>query len=172
MRMKLPFLCVILYFLLLLDMTGFSRDSTLIRFQLKDQFNQLWTQNDFLGTTTIIVGSDRHGSEYNESWSFAIYDSLQRDGLADSVKFLAVADTRGVPFFFRKMVRSHFPKEAHRWILLDWHGDFAQSYQFVPAECNLVLIDKKGKLVYHLSGKDLNNSKLKIFIQQIRLLFH
>ncbi len=170
--MKLPFLYVILHLLLLLDFTGFSRDSTLIRFQLKDQFNQLRTQDDFLGTTTIIVGSDRHGSEYNEPWSFAIYDSLLKDGLADSVKFLAVADTRGVPSLFRKLVKSHFPKEPHRWILLDWHGDFAQSYQFVPSACNLVLIDKKGRFVYQLSGKDLDKQKLKIFIQQIRLLFH
>lgn len=172
MRMKLSFFCVILFLLLLMNFTGYSRDSTLIRFQLKDQFNQLRTQNDFLGTTTIIVGSDRHGSEYNESWSFAIYDSLRKEGLADSVKFLAVADTRGVPSLFRKLVKSHFPKEPQRWILLDWHGDFAQSYQFVPAECNLVLIDKKGKVVYHQSGKDLDKQKLKIFIQQIRLLFH
>lgn len=172
MRIHLSLFSVIFHVLLLLGFTGFSRDSTLIQFQLKDQFNHLWTHNDFWGTTTIIVGSDRHGGEYNELWSFAIYDSLFKNGLADSVKFLAVADTRGVPSLFRKLVRGHFPKEAHRWILLDWHGDFAQSYQFVPGECNLILIDKKGKFVSHLSGKELDKQKLKFFIQQIRWLFY
>jgi len=150
---------------------GFGRDSTLIRFQLEDQFDQAWTHQDFSGHATIIVGSDRQGSEYNEIWSFAIYDSLVKHELKDSVKFLAVADTRGVPSLLKKMVKRKFPREAHRWIMIDWEGKFAVAYQFVPHECNLVVIDRAGKVVHQQSGKELDRKKLDLILGEIYTLF-
>jgi hypothetical protein len=150
---------------------GFSRDSTFIHFQLKDQFDHVWTHHDFSGYVTIIVGSDRHGSQYNEIWSFAIYDSLIKYELKDSVKFLAVADTRGVPILFRKMVKNKFPKEAHRWTILDWEGKFAGAYQFVPKNCNLIVINQLGNVVYQQSGKELEREKLNLILKIIYSLF-
>ena len=150
---------------------GLSRDSTLIHFQLKDQFDHVWSHDDFWGHVTIIVGSDRRGSQYNEIWSFAIYDSLIKYGLTDSVKFLAVADIRGVPSPFKKLVKKKFPKEPHRWIILDWEGEFAQAYHFMPSESNLILVDRSGRTRYHLSGKKLDRNKLDLILKKIYLLF-
>jgi hypothetical protein len=154
-----------------LGSSGFCRDSTLIQFQLKDQFDHVWTDHDFLRHATIIVGSDRHGSQYNEIWSFAIYDSLDKYELKDSLKFLAVANTRGVPSLFRKMVKMKFPREAHRWIILDWEGEFAEAYQFVPNECNLIVINQLGNVVCQQSGKELDRKKLDLILEKIYLLF-
>ena len=154
-----------------LGSTEFSRDTTLIHFQLKDQFDHVWTHHDFLGHATIIVGSDRHGSQYNEIWSFAIYDSLIKYELEDSVKFLAVANTSGVPSLFRKMVKMKFPREAHRWIILDWEGEFAGAYQFVPNECNLIVINQLGNVVCQQSGKELDSKKLNLILNKIYSLF-
>lgn len=150
---------------------GLGRDSTLIHFQLKDQFDHTWTHQDFSGYVTIMVGSDRQGSEYNEIWSFAIYDSLVKHQLKDSVKFLAVADIRGVPSLFRKLVNGKFPREAHRWIIMDWEGDFAIAYQFVRRECNLVVFDRTGKVVHQQSGKELDRKKLDQILEKIYNLF-
>jgi len=150
---------------------GFPSDNTLIHFQLKDQFDHVWSHHDFYGHVTIIVGSDRKGSQYNDIWSFAIFDSLIKYGLTDSVKFLAVADIRGVPSPFKKLVKKKFPKEPHRWIIMDWEGQFAQAYHFIPSECNLILIDRSGRMLDHYSGKIIDRNKLELILKKIYSLF-
>jgi hypothetical protein len=171
--MKIRFFLFVIVFAtqLIPASSGLSQDTTLIHFQMKDQFDYVWSHNDFLGHVTIIVGSDRKGSQYNEIWSFAIYDSLIKYGLTDSVKFLAVADIRGVPSPFKKFVKKKFPKEPHRWIILDWEGEFAQAYHFIHSECNLILIDRSGRTLYQFSVKKLDQKKLDLILKKIYALF-
>jgi hypothetical protein len=171
MKTRLALFAIIYAIQLIPASNSLSQDSTLIRFQMKDQFNHVWSHNDFLGHVTIIVGSDRMGSQYNETWSFAIYDSLIKYGLTDSVKFLAVADIRGVPSLFRKFVKKKFPKEPNRWIIMDWEGEFSQAYHFTPSESNLILIDRSGRMHDKFSAKELDRRILDLMLNKIYVLF-
>ena len=148
-----------------------AQDSTLISFNLEDQFDQKYTEEDFAGKIIILVGSDKEGSQYNERWSVAIHDSLQARGVQDSVTFLAVANVKGVPRLFRGMVKGRFPRDHGQSILLDWKGRFAESYQFHPDVSNLLLFDKEGNLIHRMEGRELDQRKLKLFTRQILSLF-
>ncbi|MBN2366136.1 MAG: hypothetical protein EH225_09145 [Calditrichaeota bacterium] len=152
------------------DSELFCQDTTLINFSLKDQFNNHYSNKNFEGNIVILVGSDHEGSEYNETWSLAIYDSLKEIGLEDSVKFLPVADLRGVPFFLKGFVRSKFPSDYSKWILMDWSGKFARSYDFSPDASNIILFDRKGNLIYHMTVTNLDRKRLKKFMGKLLAL--
>jgi hypothetical protein len=132
----------------------------LIAFELEDQFGNNYSEVNFLDKIVIIVGSDKKGSQYNEQWSFALYDSLKSMNCENDVSFLPVADLRGVPFFLRKMIKNKFPKEKNRWILLDWKGVFAESYQFQSESSNILLLDKSHHMIYQTAVKELEGDEL------------
>ena len=138
------------FFILILASAVFTQDSTLIEFNMEDQFKGKYTHSQFLGKVLIVVGSDREGSQYNESWGRAIYDSLIAIQLGDSITFLAVANVGGVPRLFRGYVRGKFPKNGHRPVLLDWAGKFADAYQYQSGCTNILLFNKKGWLLHQL----------------------
>jgi hypothetical protein len=146
---------------------SYSQDSALVSFKLKDQFDNVYTDGDFKGNIVIVVGSDKEGSRYNEEWSLAIYDTLKRIGKENSVKFLPVADTRGVPFFLKGFVRDKFPKERERWVLLDWKGIFAQCYDFQPKSSNIMLLDRDGNVQHQTSVRQLDGKKLYPLLDKI-----
>jgi len=144
-----------------------AQDSTLIRFELKDQFNNVHTEKGFQNKLTILVGSDHDGSKYNSVWGKAIHDSLREKAAQNLVEFLPVADLRGVPFFLKGFVKGKFPKEPARWILMDWKGQFSQAYQFVPAECNIIIFDTDGQIVHQTSVQEIDLVKLNKILDQI-----
>lgn len=144
-----------------------AQDSTMIRFELKDQFNHVHTEQKFQSKPTILVGSDHDGSKYNDVWGKAIHDSLAEKNAQNLVQFLPVADLRGVPFFLKGFVKGKFPKELARWILMDWKGQFAQAYNFVPAECNIIIFDPDGKIIYLTSVREIDPAQLRKILDQI-----
>ena len=144
-----------------------AQDSTLIRFELKDQFNHVRTEKELQNKLVILVGSDHEGSKYNDAWGKAIHDSLAGKGAQNQVEFLPVADLRGVPFFMKGFVKGKFPKEPARWILMDWKGQFVQAYNFVPAECNIIVFDGNGQIVHQTSVRELNLPQLRKILERI-----
>jgi hypothetical protein len=162
---------VSILFVLLFFGKNISQNVSLKDFELKDQFDQTYTHEDFLGQICILVGSDRKGSQYNERWSIAIHDSLSVHGLQDSVKFLALANLKGVPRLLRGFVKGKFPKEDSHPILLDWKGSFAEEYQFLPYVSNIILFSKSGHLVCRMEVLELNTIKLNDFLAEIFVLF-
>lgn len=165
---KIIFSVIFVFFLLHL---AISQESAMISFKLKDQFNNSYTEKDFMNHVVIIVGSDKEGSQYNERWSLAIYDSLIKKNLVDSVRFLPVADLRGIPFFVKSLVRSKFPKEKYRWILLDWQGRFAEAYNFTPNASNIIILDKDFKVNYRTFAYEIEKEKLQaIWLKLVSLL--
>lgn len=158
-------LCQKVFFLFiftsLLLKLAFTQETALISFKLRDQFNNSYTEKDFTNRIVIIVGSDKEGSQYNERWSLAIYDSLKKENLIDSVRFLPVADLHGVPFFIKSLVRSKFPRAKHKWVLLDWKGLFAHAYIFIPKASNIIILDRNSKVVYQTFVFDIEKKKLQ-----------
>ncbi len=149
----------------------FSSQSSLIQFRLKDQFDREYTDQDFWGRTVILVGSDREGSQFNEEWSKALYDSLVKYQYRDSVVFLPVANVQGVPFFLKGMVKGKFPRDKQRWILLDWQGIFAGAYQFVPGHSNIIVVGSRGNLIHQCAVRELDDEILNKCLERIFTLF-
>ncbi len=147
---------------------GVPEESDLISFKLKDQFDRVYSDNDFENKILIVVGSDKTGSQYNREWIDAILDSLKKgDGLQD-VRFLGVADLRGVPFFLKGYVKGKFPDQKSRWVLMDWDGKFAKHYQFKADVCNIAIINRKDRLIYQTSGTQLDFNKLNEILRKLR----
>jgi hypothetical protein len=146
---------------------AFSQPSPILKFSIADQFDSLHTEQDYLGSITIIVGSDKGGSQYNKIWAKAIRDSLAQKAGVTQINVLPVADVSSVPFFSKGFVKSKFPQTRNEWVLLDWKGYFAEAYKFSNDACNIVVIDKNGGMFYETSVRQLEGEKLKTICSKI-----
>jgi len=144
-----------------------AQDSVLISFKMKDQFGKSHSNADFQNKIVILIGSDREGSNYNSNWGRAIHDSLAEKNFTSQVVFLPVANLRGVPFFLKGFVKGKFPQNPARWILLDWKGQFAESYGFKPGLSNILIFDQDGKLVYQTAVGEIDSAELKKILDHL-----
>lgn len=132
----------------------------MIPFELKDQFDHSHTEKEFTGHIVILIGSDRGGSQYNPLWGKAIHDSLANEDGFKRLKFLAAADLRGVPFFLKGFVKGKFSKDEKKWVLMDWKGAFAVSYQFEAGASNIIIFKRDGRLVHKTAVHNLEQETL------------
>jgi hypothetical protein len=153
--------------MLLLFSEAVSQTVPLLEFEIKDQFDSLHTEKDYLGGVTVIIGSDRGGSKYIGMWTKVIVDSFGNKFDNSQIAFLPVADVSSIPFFLKGYVKGKFPTGRKEWILMDWEGYFSETYQFAEDSCNIVVIDKNGKFNYKISGQKLDNQKLNILCNKI-----
>lgn len=126
----------------------------LIAFKIEDQFGRKYGQKDFLGAVSLWIGSDKDGSAFNDQWGEALYRALKDEADAGRVRFVGVADLRGVPFFLKGFVRGKFPKDTERRILMDWDGAFAKGYAFAEKHSNILVFSPAGALVHRTVGQE------------------
>lgn len=148
----------------------FAQENILIPFELKDQFDHPHADKEFSSHIVILIGSDKGGSQYNRFWGKAIHDSLKQENGFKHIKFLAVADLRGVPFFLKGFVKGKFSKDGENWVLMDWKGTFATSYQFEADASNIIIFKRDGKLVYKTAVHDLEQETLGELLTILRQL--
>lgn len=141
----------------------------LMPFTLKDQFNKVHQIADYQEAVVILVMSDRDGKRYNQLWSEAIYDSMDM-GRTEKIKFLAVADVRGVPKFFRGIVRRMLPRDRNVPVLLDWQGAFAKHYKQVPGKSNMLIFDRQGNLRHRFNLTKMDQPKFAEVIDLLKSL--
>ena len=167
--MTIPHYFIIICSIIYLFVPGslLSRDSTLISFKLEDQFGNEYTENDFLGRISLLIGSDKEGSQYNRLWASAIYDSLEEWGKTELVIMIPIADLRGVPFFLKGFVKRKFPKQRDNWVILDWKGRFPKSYDFVAHQTNLLVFDQKGNLIYFTHGEEPDHENIRSILLKL-----
>ena len=144
-----------------------SQEPPLLKFSIADQFDSLRTEKDYLGSVTIVIGSDKGGSTYNGNWHKAIADSLAGKIDNSMPRFLPVADVSSVPFFLKGFVKGKFPQTKKDWVLMDWKGYFADTYRFSSDSTNICIIDKNGALVYKTAGQTLDDRKLSTICAKI-----
>jgi hypothetical protein len=151
---------LLVLFFVLAAPVAYAEDSGLLPFELKDQFNQKYTEKNFLGKVSVWIGSDRDGSVYNPMWGEALNQSVQDLELAEAVHFVGVADLRGVPFFLKGFVRGKFPQKKERWVLMDWQGVFSKKYSFQAGVSNILVFSSTGDLVYRTTGEEPDKVKV------------
>lgn len=126
-----------------------AADSSLISFEMEDQFKQVHSDSAFRGAPVIVLVANKGGSKYSRQWSPALRDSLVAWSWTD-VKVLGVAHMAGVPFFLKGMVKGKLPKEPAKWMLLDWKGKFYKAYECTKDTCNVLLFDAESRLRFRL----------------------
>jgi len=87
-----------------------AEEREVLDFELKDQFENVHRSSDVAGNIVLLIGSDRGGSQFNDTWGKAIHVSLSDHPRYDQISHLAYADLRGVPFFVKGVVRGKFPQ--------------------------------------------------------------
>lgn len=153
--------------LFLLTTVSYSQVSDLISFELKDQFDRVYTNKDYKESIFIVIGSNASGRKYNPIWSLAIYNELKDESVNNQLKSVGLANLSSVPFFLKRFIRNKFPKDKKNWVLLDWKGIFSKAYKFKSGMSNILIFDHEGQLVYQTVAKDLDSKKLSIITKKI-----
>ena len=147
-----------------------SQETTLVPFSLKDQFDQVHTRDDYRGRIVMMIGSDRKGSKYSRVWRKALADALRGDPGFERLTFLGVADTRGVPFLIKGMVKGKMPRDSTYRILLDWKGELAKAYRFDKASATVLLFGPEGAEVHRSGVQDLEPGPMGPILRAVRSL--
>lgn len=144
-----------------------AHEKRLIAFEIADQFETVHTQADYLGSPLIVIGSDRHGSQFSASWGRALRDTLAGVPGTDELRFLRVADARGVPRLMRAFVREKFPKDKGKRALADWEGRFAEAYQFEKKAANILVFDTEGVLIHQVQVREFDRDQLAVITEKV-----
>jgi len=161
------FLIGLIFIYMLSFSTIFSQNYPVLSFSVKDQFDSLHTEKEYLGKISVVLGADRGGGSFNDSWINAIRTNLGNKFDEKEIKFLSPANVSSVPFFLKGFVKSKFPEKRNNWVLMDWKGYFADSYQFIDNTCNVVIFNKTGKFIYKTNGREIDNQKLATLCNKI-----
>lgn len=145
-----------------------AADSTLIEFEIKDQFKNKHTHEEFSGKVLVIIGHDKGGRKYKAPWAKAVYDSLKSEIDSGRIMQVVYADTRGVPFFLKGFARGKVRREEDKWILLDWDGVLAKAYEFEKGKCNILVFDADGILRHHLAATEVQPAELNKVLELLR----
>jgi hypothetical protein len=148
--------------------TSFSRLSHLVTFEMEDQFQNTYTQEDFLGRVLVVIGGDRKGAPLAKEWGKALGESLQPEISSRKLRLVGLSTLKGVPFFLKGYVRGKFPKTQEEWALLDWQGLFAGSYGFTSGEANILVFDESGNLVHKAHFGQCQTSDVRLITSVIR----
>jgi hypothetical protein len=81
-----------------------------------------------------------------------------------------VADLRGVPFFMKGSVKKKFPADRSQWVLMDWKGELATTFEFESATCSILLFDWNGILRLHVAVQELDQDLLGQILDAIDTL--
>jgi hypothetical protein len=110
-------------------------------FTLTDQYNRPRTIAFPTDKPLVLMLGDRSGSEQIEPWVRELY---QRYG--DSIEIQGIAILRGVPAPIRPIIRSQLRSRAPKRVLLDWDGAVADMYHCQRDVCNIVVLDRQGRI--------------------------
>jgi hypothetical protein len=154
----------------LVSPTVMAADSTLIDFEIKDQFDGIHRDDDFRGRVVVVFAYDRKGNDYQDRWFSAMRDSLAVTHDSSAVGFVRLANVRGVPFFLKSMIKGKFPREPEQWTLLDWKGRFDKAYGFAADMCTILVFNQRRTLVHSTTVTGLAAETLTGLLADVRRL--
>lgn len=112
--------------------------------------------SDYLGRVLVLVYEDKHSSKQNWNLKVAMRDRAEHSDLGRKVTFLPIADLDGYGFFaVRPFARSKVRGMAEKFgieILIDWSGEIAKVFGFRAEQSNVLIVDRRGKVVFRKSG--------------------
>ena len=140
--------------LLLCIAVGWSQESHLMSFELKDQFGEVHSNEEYRDQVVVVMAGDRKGAQHTVAWGRAMMQAMDPSVNLSRVRYIQVADLKSVPSPARKAVRKKFPQDETQWSLLDWKGQWAKTYDFEKKAANILVFDRSGNLLVHAHGKE------------------
>ena len=135
-------------------------------FSLEDQYERRWKHNDFQSPLVVYVISDRSGYSYSSNWTTPLVAEYR-----NRIRFVPIADVRGVPGFLKGYIRKRFKDEFKYPILMDWEGIITTGIKFTPGYPNLVIVDAN-RTIRHLTSGEGTASQLQSFRKQLNTLLN
>jgi hypothetical protein len=133
-------------------------------FTLRDQHDNTHYWTSFKGKPTIIILSDRAGSDFVDNWVKPLQKSL-----GSKVKFVPVAEVSSAPGFVHGLIRSGIRDKYNYPLYLDWDGDTYKYYQCKAEVPNLYFVGSDEKIAITTSGKGTKN-EVSAFIENVEKL--
>lgn len=123
--------------------------------RLEDQFrtshdpDSLFAEANSGRPLVVVAGDQRRTDENIRAWV-----NLLKGLLGDRVRFIGVANLRGLPFFVSKnSVRSSLKKKLPDVpVLCDWKGDGFKQFAFVRGQMNVQVYSSSRALVGSVTG--------------------
>lgn len=147
---------------------GAAQEPDLIDFELQDQFERTWRDDDFSGRATVVLVGNRGGAEFNQAWGRALFTRMDGTPLEERVALVPVADAQGVPFFLKGAVRGALSDDPERWVLLDWEGRFDAEYALVDGHANLLVFGPDGTFRRHMVVQEVVPELLDDLVGDLR----
>ena len=124
--------------------------------QMEDQFRVAHTNDSFFSgpgsdrPLVLIAGDQRRTDDNIRAWV-----NLLKGPLGDRVRYVGMANLRGLPFFVSKnSVRSSLKKKLPDvQVLCDWNGDGFKKFAFVRRQTNVQVYSRTRALVGSVTGK-------------------
>jgi len=158
----------IIFVLFLFNIYTYANNS-LVPFVLEDQFEQEYTQNDFLGKTFILIGASADVVELHKQYKIELAKKIYQT-FSNEIKIISVFNMEQVPSLFRYFAMSKFPDEKKKKILIDWTGKLSKDYSFDNNALDILVFNKSGNIIYRSLEKefDKNNiNKVILFLKDI-----
>lgn len=161
---------VVLATLLCTAAAAVAAQAPALRFRLVDQFDAEHGSEQLAGQVVLVIASDRSAQELNRTWGDALRQALAPEIGAGAVAVVPVAHLKGVPGPMRKGVRSRFPEDSQRWVLLDWNGEFDAAYVLEPAVSNVLIFGRHGTLATRVAAAGFHEAQLQHLVALARSL--
>ena len=120
-------------------------------FALQDAEDQEHALKEMRDKVVFLIMGNRKIREEDDKWGRAFQQDYQEN---DEVVAYIVADMRSVPAFVPKgFVKRQLKKDKPPvTLLLDWKGKVHQAYHTEKKKPNLYIIDREGKLAFHIKS--------------------
>jgi hypothetical protein len=119
-------------------------------FALSDQHGNTRNCMEWTKAVLILVGGDKDGSKMATEVGFKLYNSLS-DEEKQNVSIVPIADLRGVPWLFRKLVTAFMPSNVDT-VLMDWNGDVVGLYSsFKKSHGGIVIFNQQRQVLYEVT---------------------
>jgi hypothetical protein len=116
-------------------------------FELRDQYETPHRISFPAIHVTLMTVADRKGSGQIDGWIGPI-----KERYGDRIAIEGVADMSSVPAPLRSFVRERFKKSRAYPVMLDWDGPVVRSFGYHKDEANLFVIDRQGRIKFHVFG--------------------
>jgi len=133
-------------------------------FTLRDQFDKTHYWTSFKGKPTVIILSDRAGSDFVDNW----VKPLQKN-LGTKVKFVPIAEVSIAPGFVHGLIRSGIRDKYTYPLYLDWDGDTYKYYQCKPNIPNVFFVGEDEKISFTMAGNG-STTEVAFFIENVEKL--
>jgi len=126
--------------------------------QLRDQFNALETLSFPNTNITLLTIADGKGSEQIPGWVKPVKQRFDA-----RIDIRGIADMSCVPRPLRGLVRTQFRAVQSYPVMLDWTGEAVKVFAYKPGKADILVLDRKGKILYRTSGNANEQSIQDLF---------